>query len=298
MFTQTASCHHPFASPRRRRRRAVFPTAIAAVCPLAVGLQPTDASAATTSANNGLIAVGGEYTVGVVAPDGSARYPLLSKVNDYQNWGAPAWSPDGSTLAVDSVDVTVGASGRTVRVSDRQGNLEPFEINGEDPTWTPDGNLVVVRRLPSNFTESRLWLVDSNGHDIRPLDIGGPSVQITNPRVSPDGQTVAYERDAPGDPHAIYTAPINGGTEQRVDTGNTQWGASVDWSPDGTHLLFAADGALWSIGADNTGRTQLVPPSENVWNATWSPDGSLIAYFSGATGSLRIFDVSTGASRA
>jgi Ca2+-binding RTX toxin-like protein len=269
---------------------------VVAACPLILGLQPIHASAATTSVNNGLIAVGGEYSIGVVAADDSARYTVLNKLNDYQFWGTPAWSPDGSTLAVDSDDESENGNGWTVRVGDRLGNLEPFQISGEDPTWTPDGDLVVVREGP-NRSESTLWLVDRNGQDIRPLNIGGPSVLITDPRVSPDGRTVAYERRAAGDPYAIYTAPISGGTEQRVDTGQTQFTSSVDWSPDGTHLLFVGDDALWTIGADNTGRTQIVPPSENVESATWSPDGSLIAYYSGATGSLRILDVSTETSR-
>ncbi|MCP4309374.1 MAG: hypothetical protein GY788_31775 [bacterium] len=55
----------------------------------------------------------------------------------------------------------------------------------------------------------------------------------------------------------------------------------IDWSPDGSQLLFAADGDIWVMQADGSGRTRLTQNTLDEWQGSWSPDGSTIVYARG-----------------
>jgi len=256
---------------------------------IVVGSPPASAPGAVTAPVNGLIAVGGQYSLGMVAPDGSGRYPVTgsgSSVPPYPELHAPAWSPDGSVLAVQSRTDEL-AYHPVIRIIDRVGDdVSEFVVDGDQPAWTPAGDLVVMR-------SGQLWLVDgSSGADIRRIHVGSDSGLLAHPAVSPDGQTIAYERRGSG----IYTAPLSGGAEQLVAAPG--WAGSVmkpgDWSPDGSRLLYVADEALWTAAPDGSDRVQLVPASEVVRDATWSPDGGSVAYASRRQFGLGVLNLATG----
>ncbi len=66
-------------------------------------------------------------------------------------------------------------------------------------------------------------------------------------------------------------------------------GPETSWSPDGTRLVFSAHGSasstatdseIFVINADGTGLTRLTNDNDNNLNASWSPDGELIAFHS------------------
>jgi Ca2+-binding RTX toxin-like protein len=265
---------------------------------IVVGSSPASAPGASTEPVNGLIAVGGEYSLGMVAPDGSGRYPVTgsgSSVPPHPDLNAPAWSPDGSVLAVQSRTDEL-AYHSVIRIVDRMGNVSDFVADGDQPAWTPTGDLVVMRQPTVSGAE--LWLVDgSSGTDIRRIHVGSDSGYLFHPVVSPDGQTIAYERRGSG----IYTAPLSGGAEHLVAAPETVGSLARpgDWSPDGSRLLYVADGALWTAAPDGSDRVQLVPASERVRDATWSPDGGSVAYASKSQpGKVVVLNLATGVSTA
>ena len=54
------------------------------------------------------------------------------------------------------------------------------------------------------------------------------------------------------------------------------------WSPDCSQLVYSQDGSLWLVDNDGTGAKKLVGRSGNyISSASWSPDGSEIAYARG-----------------
>ncbi|MBW4721113.1 hypothetical protein KZQ38_28370 [Saccharothrix sp. SC076] len=69
---------------------------------------------------------------------------------------------------------------------------------------------------------------------------------------------------------------------------------SPDWSPDGTRLVFAPDGALCTANADGTGATVLVPGGNRAEAPAWSPDGALIAFDRAVGTTRRVFSVAAG----
>ena len=119
---------------------------------------------------------------------------------------------------------------------------------------------------------------------------------IVRPVISPDGSKVAFA--ALGD---IYVMPI-GGRPENI-TSDLALDTDPAWSPDGSHLVYSSDKnsehlQLW-IRDMRTGQSrQVTHLTTQPQGATWSPDGTRIAFFN-VTGMWRVaemsvLDVATG----
>jgi dipeptidyl aminopeptidase/acylaminoacyl peptidase len=125
-----------------------------------------------------------------------------------------------------------------------------------DPQVSPDG-----RRAA--FVLSRVEEEDPQQPDAdfaRPryrshlhVSDGGPARQLTrgegrdtSPRWSPDGETLAFVREAGGQQGHLFLLPLTGGEARRVTPPPGQhWGGAVQdvqWSPDGRFLSFLSTG--------------------------------------------------------
>jgi Tol biopolymer transport system component len=194
----------------------------------------------------------------------------------------PRISPDGSTIAF---------------ISDRNGqaNLWLMDQDGKnpravtqemggrfhEPTWSPDGRFLVVRRIDAiNLFSSTLMMVHRDGGQ------GSTLVKVENnmvpggPKVSPDGRYLYYQ---------VSLGPVNGyfsrndalmgdvqirrldlrtgrtdqitaGHAQQQDHGSSGGGYAVELSPDGRYLAFARkmpDGTISYKGKKFGPRTAL-----------------------------------------
>src|SRR5262249_49366474 len=102
------------------------------------------------------------------------------------------------------------------------------------------------------------------------------------PAISPDGTLVAYSSDRSMDGRLdLYIKPVAGGQPVRLTSdgaGNTM----PAFSPDGRRIVFRSkrdDGGIFEISALG-GEARLVAPAG--WDPVYSPDGSKVAYWSGA----------------
>lgn len=84
-----------------------------------------------------------------------------------------------------------------------------------------------------------------------PIELLVAGRDLTEPRLSPDGTTVAFVQRWRG-ASAIMVVPVDGGPERSVTTGpdpapgRGMGGGCFDWIPDGTGLVYgSADGDLW-----------------------------------------------------
>ncbi|MEX2393650.1 MAG: S9 family peptidase, partial [Actinomycetota bacterium] len=116
-------------------------------------------------------------------------------------------------------------------------------------------------------------------------------VTVGDPRVSPDGKTVAFvvttiDRDESTYTSAIWMVPTDGSAKPRRFTFGDRRDASPRWSPDGTRLAFVSTrdnekaAQLYVIPVEGGEALQLTDTKESVDEATWSPDGTTIAFSS------------------
>ena len=109
-----------------------------------------------------------------------------------------------------------------------------------------------------------------------------------DPRVSPDGRTVAFaiwrvDKEANEYRGAVWLAPSDGAEPARRFTSGEERDATPRWSPDGTRLAFTSkrDGdhmQLYVIPAAGGEATKLTDLKEDVTEVAWSPDGTRLAF--------------------
>lgn len=125
-----------------------------------------------------------------------------------------------------------------------------------------------------------LWRVGHSGGDAERLT-SFPGV-ASHPRLSPDGQRVAFSGQYNGQTD-VYVVPVEGGTPERLT-----WHPSTDevqgWAPDGSHVLFTSgrDSApssynrFWTVSPDDNKPSPLEIPRADV--GRYGPDGERLVY--------------------
>jgi Tol biopolymer transport system component len=203
--------------------------------------------------------------------------------------GAPAFSPDGESIAFRSERdgggiFVMGATGESVR------RLTEFGFN---PTWSPDGKQVAfagegtTTNPLSRGSVSALWIVDvASGQTRRIFD--GDAVQ---PAWSPSGARIAYWcAGRSGGQRDLATVPAVGGEPTYVtEDVATDW--SPAWSPDGRHLYFSSDRGgefnLWRVSIDEASGLAVAAPEPvtssvgaGSFHAALSADGERLTFVS------------------
>ena len=111
---------------------------------------------------------------------------------------------------------------------------------------------------------------------------------VADPRLSPDGTTVAYvvgavDKDANEYRAAIWLAAADGSAPPRRFTSGEKADADPRWSPDGTQLAFTSNRAdkasqLYVMPVAGGEPRKLTSLKEDVSQAAWSPDGMRLAF--------------------
>src|SRR3954453_15345590 len=116
---------------------------------------------------------------------------------------------------------------------------------------------------------------------------------VVDPRLSPDGRSVAYtvsrvDEEANAYRTAIWVAPLDGSAAPRQFTSGERHDGSPRWSPDGRWLAFVsnrdaedekkAKGQLYVLAADGGEPRRLTDGKESVEQIAWSPASSRIAF--------------------
>jgi tricorn protease len=134
-----------------------------------------------------------------------------------------------------------------------------------------------------------LWVARLDGSGVRRLtsDVGSES----RPRFSPDGRLVAFTAEYDGNTD-VYVVPVEGGTPRRL-TWHPGPDRVQDFTPDGSAVLFTSPRSvhtnrhlhLYTVPVDGGFPERLPVPTAQ--KATFSPDGSRLAYLPDAEAFIR-----------
>jgi Tol biopolymer transport system component len=173
-------------------------------------------------------------------PNGARRQLSSSAGSDV----APAWSPDGASVAFLRVEegsaacmVIPAAGGGERKVADCAATTEE-EQRLPAVAWTPDGQSLVMASPGQNQLPA-ITLVPAAGGAPKPLT-NPPQGALgdSTPAVSPDGKTVAFVRNSSDEDADIFTCNLSGGNLQRL-TFDGRAVRGIAWTPDGAHLVYA-----------------------------------------------------------
>ena len=97
------------------------------------------------------------------------------------------------------------------------------------------------------------------GFDGTERPITAPLRSYSNPRVSPDGQTIAFSDSA-----AVWCIDMARGSQIRVFAGDAGLTGYPVWSPDGSHLYFRTSSGIARMRADGGGTPQTLPGTTRI----------------------------------
>ena len=116
--------------------------------------------------------------------------------------------------------------------------------------WTPDGRGFVATTAlgngDNNWWVATLDAIDAQSGAVR--SIARPTTQLNQPRVSPDGRTVAYIGGLMSDFGSIggdvFTVPLAGGSPRNITAGAKSTVTTIDWTAGGLRTVTLAGDSL------------------------------------------------------
>ncbi len=175
-------------------------------------------------------------------------------------FGFPAWSPDGKTLAIQGREfqedpITIW----TLSLRTDSGASKVARGWGMEPCWSPDGRYIAFVKAaqdPATSEATQIAVLDR-----QPDRPGTEAVRVltshagldTYPTWSPDGKWIAFVSDSSGNKD-IWAIPASGGGAVQLTTDGAV-DADPSWSPDGKRIAFssarAGNPAIWILSVED-----------------------------------------------
>jgi Tol biopolymer transport system component len=185
----------------------------------------------------------------------------------------PQWSPDGSRIAYECGG---GYGDICLMKADGSGNNRLTDTPDRSEggvAWAPEGERLIFVR------DTTLVIMDlATGEEDT---IVAPLVNPHSPAWSPDGSKIAVTATGSGATD-VFTMNVDGSEVTNL-TNDRRYENDVDWSPDGTELVFSGSiedrgWALQIISADGSSRREVTQGSVFEVSPSWSPNGRRIAF--------------------
>ncbi|MFP5320101.1 MAG: LpqB family beta-propeller domain-containing protein [Acidimicrobiia bacterium] len=222
--------------------------------------------------------------VAVMAADGGDKQLLTNRALAFD--GSPAWSPDGTRIAFESL--LDGRRSIWVMQTDGQGLRRLTDGTGTDsaPSWSPDGRRIAF--MSDRDGNSEIYVMNADGTSPRRLtDLPG---QDGFPSWSRDGARIAFISDR-GGLFQLWTMAADGSGASRV-TEIPAVQERPSYTQDG-RIVFTSDRdgnpEIYVVGADGSDPTRLTDNTSSDGEAAVSPDGATIAFASDRDGSAAVY---------
>ena len=210
----------------------------------------------------------------------------------------PAWSPDGSRLALLAASDLTPRRREIVSVDVRDGTTRRIADLGlelvDGLVWLPSGLELIVAGREARAAPQRLWLVSAATGAMRPLT--GDVSDYALAGVRPDGSQVLTVRLE--STRSLWTADAaapDRPTRVAEDAGSLHGFDELAWTPDG-QLLYtvveAGNANLWSLDPATLERRRLTTDPADDYQPTVSPDGGTVVFASNRSGVAALWSMS------
>jgi Tol biopolymer transport system component len=207
---------------------------------------------------------------------------------------APAYSPDGKTLAFIR---RYGTSNREIYLVPAAGG-EPRRLTHDNRTvdslaWTPDGRTILF--ASDREGGNTIWRIPVSGGAPERLSVGREDVFEV--AISPQGNRLAYLQWLNDTNIWRWETPGSAGKPPVKLVASTRQDTNPQYSPNGEKIVFTSDRSghleIWMCESDGSNPVQLTYfNGPFAGSPRWSPDGRQIAFDCTAAGPRDIYIVS------
>lgn len=234
----------------------------------------------------------------VVNVDGTGLTNLTNTPGFSSDEYNPAWSPDGSKIAFSR------EADLWVMNSDGSGGVKLTQsigvLNG-DPSWSPDGSKIAFIEVGDT---GNIWVMNPDGSGKVAIRPNCAACELWDVAWSPDGAQIAFIEDTPGDAfqERLWVMNADGTGEVAIvdDVGiSFDWGVAKPPKPNGMILYGRGENGGSNAEVrlpDGTAQTSVGSThyGDYLQSASWSPDGTKVAFTTAYNNNIYIVDYASG----
>jgi TolB protein len=212
-----------------------------------------------------------------------------------------------ATALVHGVETAVAATQTAIAARNPTATHTPSPPPPRPPTPIPAAPPATLSTLRLAYAYGDVGRSDIEIYDVdegNSWAVANQACDEAEPGWAPDGRTVVYQSDCPGN-YDIYRVDVESGSTRQVTTTAQADEREPDISPDGNWIVYRsngagsdrnADGALYLMDLNGDGARALGLSGRAP---DWSPSGRQLAYMSQVSGSweIYVYDLDSGANR-
>ena len=195
----------------------------------------------------------------------------------------PAWSPDGTLIAVPAYSVTDETYREIMLVNVADQSMTPINPgrwnNIEKLVWLADGSGFLMNASEANSFLLQIWLVNRQGGVARRIT-EDPSDYLGLSATKDSRMVLTLKRETVS---SVWIHPGASNSPEQLFSSRYLGTMGIAWTPDSKFVLASdinGDHEIWTMDADGSNRKQIIFNEPTNVEPTVSPDGMYIVYVS------------------